>query len=84
MVATPGKYILSILSGSAPPTTASFSSPGRFLGVNNIKVMFIHILLNYDVQLEDGSLERPPNSYFAAATIPNQEVELMFRKRTGA
>ncbi|KAF5349709.1 hypothetical protein D9756_008944 [Leucocoprinus leucothites] len=55
--------------------------PGRFLGVNNIKVMFIHILLNYDVQLENGSLEHPPNTYFAASTIPNQEAKLMFRKR---
>ncbi|KAJ3561250.1 hypothetical protein NP233_g10307 [Leucocoprinus birnbaumii] len=55
--------------------------PGRFLGVNNIKVMFIHILLKYDVQLEDGSLERPSNTYFAASTIPNQEAKLRLRKR---
>ena len=56
-------------------------SPGRFLAVNEIKAMFAHILLEYDVQFENGSLERPCNFYFESATIPNSKARVMFRKR---
>lgn len=43
--------------------------------------MLAHILLEYDVQFENGSLERPPNAYFEAAIIPNPRAKVMFRKR---
>jgi hypothetical protein len=56
-------------------------SPGRFFAVNEIKAMFAHILLEYDVKLENGSLERPPNSYFEAGIIPNPKAKVMFRQR---
>jgi hypothetical protein len=46
-----------------------------------IKAIFAHILLYYDVQLEEGSLERPPNVYFEAAIIPSSKARIMFRKR---
>ncbi|KAJ3557279.1 hypothetical protein NP233_g11785 [Leucocoprinus birnbaumii] len=49
--------------------------PGRFFAVNEIKAMFAHILLEYDVQLENGSLERPPNTHFEAATIPSPRAK---------
>lgn len=55
--------------------------PGRFFAVNEIKAMLAHILLEYDVQFENGSLERPPNAYFEAAIIPNPRAKVMFRKR---
>ncbi|KAF9453724.1 cytochrome P450 [Macrolepiota fuliginosa MF-IS2] len=58
--------------------------PGRFLAVNVIKSVFTHILLDYDIQLENGSLQRPPNVCFEAMTIPNPEAKLMFRKRSAA
>ncbi|KXN83234.1 Ent-kaurene oxidase [Leucoagaricus sp. SymC.cos] len=55
--------------------------PGRFLAVNEIKAMFAHILMNYDVQLESGSKERPPNLAIEASIIPNQKAKMMFRKK---
>ncbi|KAJ3557278.1 hypothetical protein NP233_g11786 [Leucocoprinus birnbaumii] len=55
--------------------------PGRFLAINEIKTMFAHILMNYDVQLENGSKVRPPNMTAEASILPNQKAKLMFRKR---
>ncbi|KAF5349582.1 hypothetical protein D9756_008945 [Leucocoprinus leucothites] len=55
--------------------------PGRFFAVNGIKTLFTYILLNYDVQLECGSLERPPNICFETSAIPNLEANVMFKKR---
>ncbi|KAF5349711.1 hypothetical protein D9756_008946 [Leucocoprinus leucothites] len=55
--------------------------PGRFLAVNEIKTMFAHILMNYDVQLENGSKIRPPNVTVEGSIIPNQKAKVMFRKR---
>jgi hypothetical protein len=43
--------------------------------------MFAHILMNYDVQLENGSMERPPNMFAEASIVPNQKAKMMFRKR---
>ncbi|KAF9453720.1 cytochrome P450 [Macrolepiota fuliginosa MF-IS2] len=56
--------------------------PGRFFAVNEIKAMFVHILLTYDIQFEDGSMERPPNIYFEAAIIPNPRATVFFKKRS--
>jgi len=55
--------------------------PGRFFAVNEIKAMFAHILLNYDVQLENGSMVRPANRHFAQSVIPDMKAKVMFRKR---
>ncbi|KXN83236.1 Ent-kaurene oxidase [Leucoagaricus sp. SymC.cos] len=55
--------------------------PGRFFAVNEIKAMFVHILLNYDVQLENGSLERPANFHMESSMMPNTKAKVMFRKR---
>ena len=56
-------------------------SPGRFFAVNEIKAMFAHILLNYDVKLEDSSLQRPTNFHLEDAIIPDIKAKVMFRKR---
>jgi hypothetical protein len=37
--------------------------------------------MNYDVQLENGSRDRPPNIMMEASIIPNQKAKMMFRKR---
>ncbi|KAJ7122773.1 cytochrome P450 [Mycena epipterygia] len=46
-----------------------------------LKAMLAHILLSYDVRLEDESAGRPPNQWFAAICIPNGSANVMFRKR---
>jgi hypothetical protein len=56
-------------------------SPGRFFAVNEIKAMFTHILMNYDVELENGSMERPANLYAETSVMPNPRAKVMFRKR---
>ncbi|EKM83220.1 hypothetical protein AGABI1DRAFT_34230, partial [Agaricus bisporus var. burnettii JB137-S8] len=55
--------------------------PGRFLAVYAIKAVFVYILLNYDVQMENGLLERPANVRFEISTLPDQNAKVMFRKR---
>lgn len=62
----------------------SVLSPGRFFAANGMKSIFAHILVNYDVQLENGTLERPPNIYFETSAVPNQEAKVYFRKRSSA
>lgn len=56
-------------------------SPGRFFAVTTIKTAFVHIILNYDVQFENGSLNRPTSASFEITNTPNKEAKLMFRKR---
>lgn len=56
-------------------------SPGRFLAVNEIKTMLAHIVINYDVQLENGSLKRPPNFNFETSAVPNTKAIVSFRRR---
>ncbi len=63
------------------PTEWCWRSPGRFFAANEIKAIFAHILLNYDVQFENGSMDRPDNIYLGALTIPNTKAKVMFRKR---
>ncbi|KAJ7087179.1 cytochrome P450 [Mycena belliarum] len=55
--------------------------PGRFFAATMLKTMLAHVLLNYDVKLEDESAGRPPNQWFAAICIPNGKANVMFRKR---
>lgn len=46
-----------------------------------MKAMFAHILLNYDVQLVNGSMEWPANFIIGVNTIPDRKAKVMFRKR---
>lgn len=57
-------------------------SPGRFFAISEIKTILAHILLNYDVQLEDESMERPPNLVSETAVNANPIAKVMFRKRS--
>ena len=56
------------------------NSPGRFFAVNELKAMMVHILLNYDVKLEDEGV-RPPNEINGLRLAPNREAKVLFRKR---
>ncbi|KAJ3564007.1 hypothetical protein NP233_g8574 [Leucocoprinus birnbaumii] len=60
----------------------SFHSPGRFFVINEIKTILAHVLLNYDVQLENGSMERPRNLVMETTITPNAIAKMMFRKRS--
>ncbi|KAF8897198.1 cytochrome P450 [Infundibulicybe gibba] len=55
--------------------------PGRFFAVNELKAILAHVLLKYDVKLEDDS-GRPADHWLGAAAIPNPYAKVMFRQRT--
>jgi cytochrome P450 len=57
-----------------------FHSPGRFFAANELKAMLAHLVLNYDVKLENEGV-RPTDVWYGPACVPNQTAEVMFRKR---
>lgn len=58
----------------------NFPSPGRFFAANELKAMLAHLVLNYDVKLENEGV-RPPNFWFISSCSPNLTAEVLFRKR---
>jgi len=60
----------------------NYNSPGRFFAVNELKAMLCFVVMNYDIQLADGSKERPVNLYSGAVVIPNTSAKVMFRRRS--
>ncbi len=54
-------------------------SPGRFFAVNEIKAILAHILVTYDIKLEEGK-RAPPGFHINGACIPGK-ANGMFRKR---
>ena len=54
-------------------------SPGRFFAVNEIKALFAHILVTYDIKLEEGK-EVPRGRYIAGMLFPGN-ANVMFRTR---
>jgi cytochrome P450 len=55
-------------------------SPGRFLASAEMKTMLAHIVVSYDVKMENESV-RPPNEWFFTACVPHRTAEVLFRKR---
>lgn len=54
--------------------------PGRFFASNEIKVILIYTVLNYDLKLEDGC-QRPANRYGGIQISPDPTAKVCFRKR---
>jgi hypothetical protein len=46
-----------------------------------MKAMLGHILLNYDIKLENEEA-RPLNLWFGAYAVPNPSISVSFRKRS--
>jgi len=57
-----------------------FCSPGRHFAANLLKGLLAHLVLNYDVKLENDGV-RPTNMWADGSLVPNQTAEVMFRKR---
>ncbi|THV06416.1 cytochrome P450 [Dendrothele bispora CBS 962.96] len=55
--------------------------PGRFFAVNELKALFAHTLLTYDIKLEGDSKVLPKPVWFNRDIGPNREAKLVFRKR---
>ena len=52
-------------------------SPGRFFAVNEIKAMMAHVVLTYDIMMP----ELPRTRWSGFARIPDNNAEVLFRKR---
>lgn len=57
-----------------------YACPGRFFASVESKIVLIHILQRYDMQLYQCA-ERPRNLFFADANIPDPTQRILFRKR---
>ncbi|KAJ3489331.1 hypothetical protein NLI96_g2202 [Meripilus lineatus] len=54
--------------------------PGRFFAVNLMKCMMAHLVLNYDVKMEqEGVMPEPTTIEFGI--IPNPKAKVLFRRR---
>ncbi|KAH8799112.1 cytochrome P450 [Xylogone sp. PMI_703] len=55
--------------------------PGRFFAAAQIKVVLVHILLNYDVSYPAGQTERPKNIYKGGLVMADRSQKLVFTPR---
>jgi cytochrome P450 monooxygenase-3 len=61
--------------------------PGRFFASNEIKVVLIELLQNWDIRLKGdekgvgGVEKRPESRQFEMAYSPNESAEIEFRRR---
>ena len=55
-------------------------SPGRFFAANELKTMLAHVVVTYDIKLED-SVARPRCSQFGVAILADPRAKVLFRKR---
>ncbi|KAF9233836.1 cytochrome P450 [Melanogaster broomeanus] len=54
--------------------------PGRFFAASELKTMLAHIVVSYDIKLEDGAA-RPESLRFLSYLAANTGAKLMFRRR---
>ncbi|TFK56600.1 cytochrome P450 [Heliocybe sulcata] len=54
--------------------------PGRFFAANTMKTMLAHLVVAYDVKLENEGV-RPPDRWFGPVSSPNAKAKVLFRKR---
>ena len=54
--------------------------PGRYFAACELKLMFAHLVMNYDVKLENEG-ERPKDIWVASYCVPNPNAKVLFRRR---
>ncbi|KIJ13789.1 hypothetical protein PAXINDRAFT_80392 [Paxillus involutus ATCC 200175] len=54
--------------------------PGRFFAANELKSMLAHVVLSYDVKLEDDAT-RPRSLHVGSSIVAHPTAKVMFRKR---
>jgi cytochrome P450 len=59
---------------------AAHFSPGRFFGINLVKLVLAFILLRYDFKTKDG--KRPQSTWSQGNIITDTNAELLFKKRS--
>lgn len=54
--------------------------PGRYFAACIMKLMFAHVVLHYDVKVENEGV-RPDDMWNALSCVPNRDAKIFFRKR---
>ena len=72
------------LCGQWPPhascnATLFVNSPGRYFAVSHLKALVAHIVVTYDIKVENN--ERLPRGIRFASPLSPGNVEVLFRKR---
>ena len=57
-----------------------FVSPGRFFAASVLKTMLAHLVMSYDIKLEDDKI-RPKRLRFGVNMYPDPAAKIMFRRR---
>ena len=57
--------------------------PGRFFAAVELKLLLAHLIINYDLRLEQPGI-RPPDFVIEANCSPNSQASVMFRRRRQA
>ncbi|KAI5118158.1 hypothetical protein M0805_005780 [Coniferiporia weirii] len=73
MVSTSSEYL--------PFGHGRHACPGRFFAANELKSMMAHLVVTYDVRLEDAEAGRPKDFEFGSAVVPNPKAKVLFRRR---
>lgn len=55
--------------------------PGRFFAAQELKLLLAHMLLNYDVKLDNKDGKRPKNVWFGMSCMPNPQAKILLRRR---
>jgi cytochrome P450 len=54
--------------------------PGRYFAACELKLMLAHLVMNYDMKLENDGV-RPADMWVAANCVPNPNAKVLFRRR---
>ncbi|KAK8072675.1 hypothetical protein PG996_006023 [Apiospora saccharicola] len=60
--------------------TGQHACPGRFLNALVVKFMLILLMTKYEVTLEDGSMHRPPDTFYDNNMRPDTNVKIRMRR----
>jgi hypothetical protein len=63
-----------------PRLSDDFVSPGRFFAASELKSMLAHVVVTYDVKLEDN-VTHPPSQHIGTFIAANPRAKVMFRNR---
>jgi len=56
------------------------SCPGRFFAVTQLKTIMAHLILTYDIKLEEEGV-KPPIHWHGTISMPNPQGSILFRRR---
>jgi hypothetical protein len=65
---------------SLPFGHGKHSCPGRYFAACELKLILAHLVMNYDVKLENDGV-RPQDMWVATNCVPNPNAKVFFRRR---